>query len=165
MIATLDRFDQAKKDFERIEALFKQGGIKQQDVEYAKLALEDQEVLSPVDGIVLVKVREAGEVVAAGSPVVVIGDRTSLWVRLYVPEGLINKIQMNQPATLRFDGLSQSFNGHVSFIASKAEFTPRNVQTQEERVTQTFAVKVTLDNPEPFLRPGIASDVVIHIKK
>lgn len=164
LVATLDRFEQTRKDYERLVRLLPDGGANQQEVEYAALAMEDQRVVSPLDGVVLAKVHEAGEIVAAGSPVVVIGDRKSLWVRIYVPEGLINKIQLNQPAALHFDGLEQSFPGHVSFIAAQAEFTPRNVQTPEERVTQTFAVKVTLDHPPAFLRPGVAADVVIEMK-
>ena len=69
---------------------------------------------------------------------------------------------MNQTATVSFDGVHQTFKGQVSFVAAKAEFTPRNVQSPEERVTQTFAVKVTLDNPESYLRPGVAAGVKIH---
>lgn len=164
LIGTLDRYDQAKKDFERAAMLVKEGGATQQSLEYATLTLEDQQIISPVNGVVLVKVHEAGEMLTAGSPVVVVGDRENLWVRIYVPEGLINKIQLNQPASLRFDGLEQSFNGHVSFVASRAEFTPRNVQTPEERITQTFAVKVALDNPPDFIRPGVACDVAIQTK-
>jgi len=163
LLATLDRYEQFKKDFDRVRQLFEQGGTNQQGVENAQLIWDDQAVFSPVDGVVLVKVREMGEVVSAGSPVAVIGDRSNVWVRIYVPEGVINKIKMNQPAVLYFDGLKKTFNGRVSFIASQAEFTPRNVQTQEERITQTFAVKVTLENPEPFLRPGVSCDVMIRV--
>ena len=159
MIATLDRYEQAKRDYERTQEIFKQGGTTQQNLENSALTLEDQQVVSPVDGVVLVKVHEVGETLSAGSFVVVVGDRSSLWVRIYVPEGIINTIRMNQSATLRFDGLEQSFKGRVTFIASEAEFTPRNVQTREERVTQTFAVKITIDNPPDFLRPGVAAEV------
>ncbi len=164
LIGTLDRYEQAKKDFERAQMLMKEGGATAQSLEYAALTLEDQQIISPVNGVILVKVHEVGEMLTGGSAVVVAGDRENIWVRIYVPEGLINKVQLNQPANLHFDGLEQTFNGHVSFIASRAEFTPRNVQTPEERVTQTFAVKVTLDNPPDFIRPGVACDVVIQTK-
>jgi HlyD family secretion protein len=105
---------------------------------------------------VLVKVREVGETLPAGAPGVVVGDRNDMWVKIYVPEGMINQIVMGQSAAVTFDGLKESFQGHVSFVAPKAEFTPRNIQTPEERATQTFAVKITLDQPPAFLRPGIA---------
>lgn len=165
LIGTLDRFEQTKKDYDRLAELYKSGGVTKQDLEHAALALDDQTIVSPVNGIVLVKVHEIGEIVSSGSPVVVVGDRKSLWVRIYVPEGLINKVTLNQPAALYFDGVDQSFPGKVIFIAPQAEFTPRNVQTSEERVTQTFAVKVALDNPPVFLRPGVAADVKIEIGK
>ena len=163
VLATLDRFEQAKKDFNRTKSLFDEGGSTQQMVEQAALAVDDQLVISPVDGVVLVKVHEAGEIVSAGGPVVVIGDRRRLWVRVYVAEGTVNRLSLNTPATLHFDGLKEPFKGHVVFIASKAEFTPRNVQSPEERVTQTFAVKVALDDATPNLRPGIAADVALSL--
>ena len=161
LLATLDRFEQAQKDYERIARLVKEGGAAQQSLEYAALALDDQQVVSPIDGVVLVKVHEVGETVSAGVPLVVIGDRSELWVRIYVPQSEINNIYQNQPAKLFFDGVNDTFPGHVSFIAPYAEFTPRNVQTKEERITQTFAVKVTLDHPPSYLRPGVAADVAI----
>ncbi len=165
VIATLDRYEQAKKDYERTAMLFKQGGTTAQALEYAALARDDQAIISPVDGIVLVKVHEVGETVAAGGVIVVIGDTNNFWIKIYVPEGVINKIQLQQPATLHFDGIKESSPGHISYISPKAEFTPRNVQTHEERITQTFAVKVALDNPSASLHPGVAADVTIKTDK
>lgn len=165
LIATLDRYDQAKKDYDRAAQLFKNGGATQQALEEAQLHLEDQAIAAPVDGVVLLKVREEGEIISAGSSIVVIGDRNLLWVKVYVPEGLINRVRLDQPATLKFDGLKKVFKGHVIYIATKAEFTPRNVQTAEERITQTFAVKVALDDKEDYLRPGVAVDVKLDLKE
>ena len=126
--------------------------------------MEDQEVLSPVDGVVLLKVREEGEILSAGSTIVDIGDRNNFWVKIFVPEGLINRVRLDQPAALKFDGLKRTFKGHVSYIAPRAEFTPRNIQTAEERITQTFGVKVSLDEKEDYLRPGVAVDVKLDLK-
>ena len=164
MLGTLDRYDQVKKDYERLRNIFKTGGSTEQALEHASLDLQDQQIVSPVDGIVLLKVRETGEVLPAGGPVLVIGDTGNLWVRVYVPEGMINRVHLNDRATVKFDGLGEKFEAHVSFISPKAEFTPRNVQTKEERVTQTFAVKVQLENPGAFLRTGVSADVEIHLK-
>ena len=163
LLATLERYEQAKRDYERLNNLLREGGTTQQAVELAALALADQQISSPVDGVILLKIHEPGEVVVAGSPVLVIGDRSHLWVKVYVPEGQINRLRLNQPATLRFDGISKTFQGHVSYIAPRAEFTPRNVQTPEERVTQTFAVKVALDEADPSLRPGVAANVQLSL--
>jgi HlyD family secretion protein len=163
LLATLDRFDQAKRDYERQVSLLAHGGGNQQAVEQAELAMKDQRALSPVDGVILTKVHETGDVVGSNSPLLIVGDRSSLWVKIFVPEGYINRVRMSQATTIRFDGLSRDFKGHVSFISSEAEFTPRNVQTPEERVMQTFAVKVTLDEKEDYLRAGVAADVSLPL--
>lgn len=163
LLGTLDRYEEAKRDYDRALNLYKEGGADARSVETAKLTLEDEEILSPVDGVVLVKVREPGEILSPGAPVAVIGDRSALWVKVYVPEGVVNRVRMGQAARLHFDGLSKIYPGHVSYIAPQAEFTPRNVQTPEERMTRTFAVKVTLDEAEPFLRPGVAADIELDL--
>lgn len=161
-VAVLDRFEQAERDFRRIEELAAKGGATPQQVEQAQLAMNDQRVTSPVDGVVLVRVHEAGEVVTAGAPVAVIGDRKTVWVRIYVPEGEVSRVDLGQEAEIHVDGVRQPFRGHVTFIATQAEFTPRNVQTPEERVTQTFAVKVTIEKPESYLRPGVSAEVILR---
>lgn len=159
LLATLDRHEQTQKDLTRLESLYKHGGASEQLLEQARLTVEDQQVLSPVDGVVLVKIHEPGEVLPMGSPVVTLGDDRHPWVRIYVPELMVNRLRINQEAWLEFDGLRKKFKGHVIFIAPKAEFTPRNVQSYEERITQTFAVKVALDEINQGLRPGVAADV------
>jgi len=163
LIALLDRYEQNSRDYQRLSQLLSHGGSNEQAVEQARLAMEDQRIASPVDGVVLTKAHELGEVVGTNSPIVVLGDRSKIWIRVFVPEGQINRVQMGQAATVQLDGLSKAYTGHVSFIAPKAEFTPRNVQTPEERVTQTFSVKVTLDAPDPNLRPGVAADVSLNL--
>lgn len=163
VIATLDRFEQAKKDYERTEKLHAKGGVNLQALEYARLAMEDQMVIAPIDGIVLVKVHEVGESISSGVPVVVLGDHKDQWVKVYVPEGVVNRLQPNQKAVLSFDGLNKRYNGHIRYIANKAEFTPRNVQTPEERVTQAFAVKVVIDDPDLSAHPGVAVDVRFNL--
>ena len=159
VLATLDRYEQAKKDDERVSELLKSGGSNAQALEYAQLAVEDQQIISPIDGIVLVKSAEIGETLSAGAGVVVVGDLKDQWVKIFLPEGLIGQIHLGQKALIRFDGLDKSYEGHISFIGTKAEFTPRNVQSSEERITQVFAVKVALDKPDEYVHPGVASDV------
>ena len=161
LLATLDRHAQAEKDAGRAERLFRQGGGSEQSVEQARLALDDQAIHSPTDGVVMLKVHEEGEVVSAGAPVLVLGDPSAPWVRVYVPENHIANIKLGQKAELRFDGIEQPFQGRVSSIAPRVEFTPRNIQTPDERVTQTVAVKVLVDNPTPALRPGLTADVTL----
>lgn len=163
LLGYLDRYALAKKEYQRLAELLKQGGTNLQDVEEAELAMLDQQLLSPVTGVVLTKIHETGEVISATNPFLILGDRQKLWVRIFVPEGLINRVKMDQSAKLRFDGLDQDFPGRVRFISPEAEFTPRNVQTPEERVTQTFAVKVYLESAPAYLRPGVAADVFLEL--
>jgi multidrug efflux pump subunit AcrA (membrane-fusion protein) len=163
LLGYLDRYPLAKREYQRLAELLKQGGTNRQAVEEADQAMLDQQVLSPVSGVILTKVHETGEVIGANSSLVIVGDRTRLWIRIFVPEGLVNRVKMDQEATVRFDGLAQDFTGRVGFISPEAEFTPRNVQTPEERVTQTFAVKVYLDQPPEFLRPGVPADVFLDL--
>ncbi len=164
VLATLDRFDQAMKDYQRAQQLYQHGGATVQAVEQAKLAVDDQQVVAPVDGVVLLKVHEPGEVLAAGSAVVVVGESGALWVRVYVPEGLVSRLALGQSATLHVDGMAHPYHGRISFIATKAEFTPRNVQSAEERVTQAFAVKVIVDDHDAALRPGVSADVTFDMR-
>jgi len=163
LIAALDRFDQTLRDYERIRRQYEKGGASRQALELARLDHEDQQVTSPVEGIVLVKVLDSGEVAQAGGTVAVIGETADRWVRVYVPEGFINRIALGAPARVRFDGLRKSYKGRVSTISPRAEFTPRNVQTPEERVTQTFAVKVRLEDPDAPSYAGVSADVTLKV--
>jgi multidrug efflux pump subunit AcrA (membrane-fusion protein) len=159
ILATLERYEQSKKDFERTNVLYQNGGANQQSLEYAQLTLEEQEVVSPIDGVVLVKDVETGEIVQAGAGVVVIGDPKDQWIKIYVSEDLVHQLRIGQEASIAVDGAKGPYKGHVSFISDKAEFTPRNIQTPEERVTQTIAVKITVDNPDENLHAGVSADV------
>jgi multidrug resistance efflux pump len=159
LLATFDRFEQDKKDYARLGVLYKNGGADQQSLENAQLTMEDQQVVSPLNGIVLVKSAETGEIIPAGGGVVVIGDPFDQWVKIFVSEDLMHHLTIGQAATISVDGSDKTYKGRVSFIADKAEFTPRNVQTPEERVTQTFAVKITVDDADENLHAGVAADV------
>ena len=159
LLATLDRFDQSKKDYDRVKVLLKNGGANQQTLEYAQLTMEDQEIIAPIDGVVLIKDVETGEIIPAGGGVVVIGDTQDQWVKIYVSENMLHQLSINQQASIMVDGALQPYSGHITFIADKAEFTPRNVQTPEERVTQTIAVKITVDHPDKNLHAGVSADV------
>lgn len=159
LLATFDRFEQNKKDYARVGVLYTNGGANQQSLENAQLGMEDQEVVSPLNGIVLVKSAEEGEIIPSGGGVVVIGDPKDQWVKIFVSEDLMHHLSMNQTATIAIDGGDKTYKGHVTFIADKAEFTPRNVQTPEERVTQTFAIKIAVDDADESLHAGVAADV------
>jgi HlyD family secretion protein len=114
----------------------------------------DAVVKAPVAGIVTSKLLDAGEMAAPRAPVVVITDLDHAWANLYVDERLVPRLKIGQPATLVTDA-GQRLNGTVTFISPKAEFTPRNVQTADERSKLVYRVKVTADNRAGVLKPGM----------
>jgi HlyD family secretion protein len=123
---------------------------------------ENLVITAPLDGTVLVEHARAGEVVAAGAPILTVADLREVWIRLYIPLPHLGRVALGRQAVVTTDALPQmTFTGRVTEISQQAEFTPRNVQTPEERVKMVFAVKVTLPNTEGLLKPGMPADAVI----
>jgi len=116
---------------------------------------------APFAGVVSVRHREPGETVGAGMPVVTVQNPGDRWVRIYVREDQVGRVALNQAARITADAYpGRSYPGRVSFINGEAEFTPRNVQTAEERVKLVYAVKVTITgDPRDELKPGVPADV------
>lgn len=128
----------------------------------ARVAWEDMRVKSPVDGIITRTHAEAGELLAAGRPVATVTDLSKPWVRVYIPENRIGMVRLGARAKIRIDTYpDREFDGQVTYVSSRAEFTPKNVQTQEERVKLVFAVNVTAKNMAGALKPGMPADVYI----
>lgn len=123
--------------------------------------IDQMTIEAPFDGVVSVRHREPGETVPMGSPVLTVMNPNDRWVRIYIPENRIGEVQIGQPATITFDTFpGKTFHGKVIFIASEAEFTPKSVQTTEERVKLVYAAKVRItDDPDNQLKPGVPADV------
>ena len=123
--------------------------------------LENAVIRAPFPGVVSVRHREPGETVGPGMPALTIQNPAERWVRIYVREDQVGRIALNQPARITADAYPERvYDGRVSFISSEAEFTPRNVQTAEERVKLVYAVKVTITgDPRGELKPGLPADV------
>jgi len=121
-------------------------------------------LLAPFDGVVTVRQREPGEVVAPGSPVLTLSNLGDRWVRIYIAENRLGAVQLGALASITTDTYQgRQYTGAVSFIASEAEFTPRNVQTTEERVKLVYAVKVRITGDTAIaLKPGMPADVSLH---
>jgi HlyD family secretion protein len=130
-------------------------------VQQMDAALANAVIRAPFDGVVTVKDREIGETVPAGSPVLTIMNPDDRWVRIYVAEDRIGAVHVGQTAQITADTYRQrQYGGQVSFVASQAEFTPRNVQTREERVKLVYAVKVRITQDSTYdLKPGVPADV------
>lgn len=132
-------------------------------VSLARTRLEESTLFAPTAGIVLSKNIEPGEQVAPGTPVVTIGRLEDVWIRGYVPESDLPRIRLGQKARVTVDGLKgKTFEGSLTFIAQEAEFTPKNVQTEKERVRLVYRIKVTVPNPDMTLKPGMPADAVIE---
>ena len=130
----------------------------------AQVRLRDGTILAPLAGIVLTKRAEQGEIINPGFPIVVLIDPDDLWLRVYIPESEIGLVKLGQLASIAVDSFpKRKFEGKVIEISSKAEFTPRTVQTKKERVNLVFGVKISLDNRERLLKPGMPADAEIIV--
>jgi HlyD family secretion protein len=129
----------------------------------ARTRLNETTLIAPTAGIVLSKNIEPGEQVAPGTPVMTVGRLEEVWIRGYVPEYDLPRIKLGQKARVTVDGLKgKVFAGRLDFIAQEAEFTPKNVQTEKERVRLVYRVKVTVPNPDMALKPGMPADAVLE---
>lgn len=117
---------------------------------------------SPLSGVVLSKNIEPGEYVAPGTPVVTAADLQDIWLRAYINETDLGRVKLGQKARVTTDTYpGRIYDGKISFIASQAEFTPKNVQTEKERVKLVYRVKITLSNAKMELKPGMPADAEI----
>ena len=124
----------------------------------AEKAVHDCAVVAPLDGVITTKSAEAGEVLATGTPLATISRLDEVWLSLYIPEHVLGRVKLGQKATVVIDGDTTRYEGTVTFVSSEAEFTPRNVQTPDERVKLVYRVKVTLPNPKGIFKPGMPAD-------
>jgi HlyD family secretion protein len=179
-------YEKARKDFDRYRALFQEGAVTAQQLDAARKAhdvalsqvdqaraalrtaevrLKDTVADAPVSSIVLSKNVEQGETVAAGVAVYSLGDLDNPWVKVYVNETKLGLVKLGQKARIFTDTYpGKAYEGKVTYIASEAEFTPKNVQTKEERVKLVFGVKVSVTNVNNELKPGMPADVKIDLK-
>lgn len=120
----------------------------------------NDKITSPLDGVVLERLFEVGEIVPVGATVVTVADLRKLTLTIYVPEDRYGKIAMGQVYPVTVDSFpGETFHGAVTHIATEAEFTPRNVQTVENRKTTVFAIELTLNQTDGRLKPGMPADV------
>ena len=121
--------------------------------------LQDSVATTPIDGRVLVKSAEPGEVLAAGTSVVTVGDLDHPWLRAYINEKDLGKVKLGGKVKVTTDSYPGKFyQGVVSFISSEAEFTPKQIQTPEERVKLVYRIKIELENPNQELKSNMPAD-------
>jgi HlyD family secretion protein len=178
--------EQAGRDLTRLQKLAREAVVAEQDVERARLEvdlqraalrearaalaeqqryLEEMTVRAPIAGTVLVRTVERGEWVQPGALLCTLVDLNQLYLKIYVPEPDIGKLAFGQEARVHVDAYpKRHFAARLSKVASEAEFTPKNVETREERVKLVFAVELTLaENPGGVLKPGMPADAVVRL--
>lgn len=130
----------------------------------AKQQLRYTEITSPLDGVVLSNSAEAGEFLNPASPVITLADVARPWLRAYINETDIGRIQLQQKVSVSSDSFpGKIYPGTITFISNQAEFTPKTVQTFEERVKLMYRIKIDLENPDNELKPGMPADAVIDL--
>jgi HlyD family secretion protein len=127
------------------------------DLAVTRLGFTD--LVSPIDGFVLVKSAEEGEVVQAGSTVFTVANLKDIWLTAYINETDLGRVKLNQPVEVKTDTYPDKvYKGRISFISQEAEFTPKQIQTTEERVKLVYRIKIQVDNTNLELKPGMPAD-------
>jgi HlyD family secretion protein len=171
--AAMDRVRSAREALARLEA-----GTRPEEIQTARARVaaadaqiavlekseRDATVISPITGIVTQKLVDAGEIVARGTPLVVITDLDHAWANLFVPEPMVPRVTIGQAATVLTDAGGPGLEGKVTFVSPRAEFTPRNVQTAEERSKLVYRLKVTVDNSAGVLKLGMPVDAELKLQ-
>jgi HlyD family secretion protein len=160
---------QAQLDGLKAGATAEEIAVAKAEVEQARAGLDSlivlrdkQIIVAPVGGVVLEVNIHTGELAVPGGTMLTLGHLDRVTLTVYVPENRLGQVKIGQKVTVSVDSFpGRTFEGTVVFIADKAEFTPRNVQTQEERVNMVFAVEVRIPNPDHTLKPGVPADAVI----
>lgn len=126
--------------------------------------IADSAIVAPAAGIVTHKAIEAGELVAPGSTVVTVSTLDSVYVIVYLTEQEVGRVRLGDAVDVRIDAFADKvFSGKITYISPEAEFTPKNVQTKQDRVKLVFGVKVVIENREGLLKPGLPADAVIRV--
>lgn len=169
----LSQYNSAKENYSKIKNISRPEELKlakanverlKANVDLIKKSLDDCYVTAPINGIIVKRFVEAGETVTNLSSLIKISDLSQVELMVYVNEVNLPKIKLGQFVDVRVDAFpDKSYKGEIIFISPEAEFTPKNIQTKEERTKLVFAVKVKIDNQHYQLKSGIPADAVIKL--
>jgi multidrug resistance efflux pump len=130
-----------------------------------QVQLDKMTLRSPLSGLVSNRSIHVGETASPGATLMTVAHLDEVELTVYIPENRYGRIQLGRPVGVEVDSFpGKVYEGKVTYISSQAEFTPRNVQTQEERVSTVFAVKVLIPNPDHDLKPGMPADATIVVE-
>jgi len=170
--------DPALADARRVDALFKSGNATKQEkdaadarltqaqaaVTLARRALDNCHVISPLSGTVTSKAVEVGDLATPGAVIVSVSKLDTVKLTIYVSETELPRVKLGAPAEVRIDAVpKRAFPGRVTFISPTAEFTPKNIQTREDRVKLVFGVRIEIPNPDGSLKPGLPADATVKV--
>ncbi|MFQ5640599.1 MAG: HlyD family secretion protein [bacterium] len=141
----------------------KQKGLEAQ-LKLLKRQIRDATISAVISGTVTAKYFEKGEIAPPGAAMVEIIDLSKMWTKVYVSQTLLSRIKIGQNAIIHIDGIDRTLTGRVSWISAKAEFTPKNILTDESRASLVYAVKVAVDNPEGILKHGMPVEVELGLQ-
>ncbi len=134
-----------------------------ENIRLSRIKLSYTVLRAPVAGVIVTREAELGEVVAPGTPVVTLADLDDVWLRAYVSETDLGRVRLGQTVQVTTDTYpGKTYSGRLSFISSAAEFTPKSIQTQRERVTLVYRIKIDLSNLNHELKPGMPADAVLE---
>lgn len=159
--------DIASADYDRAEKLFKAGSMPRETFEHLRNKRDDTKVKwdwctikAPLNSTILNKYHEAGEYVNPGTKLLTLADLSEVWAIIYVAQPMLSKLSLG----MELEGIlpevkDRAFKGKITRIGDEAEFTPKNVQTREERTRLVYGIKVTFVNSDGFLKPGMSIEV------
>lgn len=169
---TRAQFNAARENVSKLKNLARPEELKQMEanlkrseagVDLLKKNISDSYVLSPISGFVVKKFVEKGETVSPAASLFKISDLSRVDLIIYVSEEELGRVKLGQSADVSVDAFKdKTFKGRVTYISPEAEFTPKNIQTKDERTRLVFAVKISIDNPGFDLKPGMPADAVLY---
>jgi HlyD family secretion protein len=153
----------SRKDVEVQRAALQSAHAREKELraqlEAAKTQLSYTEIRSPLDGVVLTRNVEPGEFVSPGTPVITLANVDDLWMNIYIPETQTGLVKLGQTVRVSVDSFpGEFFNGKITFVSAESEFTPKTILTQEERIKLVYRTKVSLENTQQRLKPGMPAD-------
>lgn len=164
--AAQERYNEALEGARKEDIAIARANLAQADASLGLSRIDESytTLRAPASGVITVREAELGEVVAPGSPVVTLADLDHIWLRAYIAETDLGRIHWGQDATVTTDTYpGKQYHGRISFISPDAEFTPKSVQTYQERVTLVYRIKIDIDNPNHELKPGMPADAHLQL--
>ncbi len=169
----LAQYNAAKENYQKVKKIFRPEEIEQAkgnlkkakaSVDLLKKSIRDSYVISPLSGFIVKKFVEVGETVTPMSSLFKVSNLSTVDLVIYVSEVELGKVKLGQKAEVSIDTYpDRKYEGKVTYISPEAEFTPKNVQTKDERTKLVFAVKITVDNKNFDLKPGMPADAKVYL--